>query len=59
MSSLSYQLNQQFAEDIINTNYFLDEAVDWIKGSLSPEDVFDSDALEEWARENDFVKEDE
>jgi hypothetical protein len=35
----------------------LDEAIDWIKSNLNPEDVFDERDLRQWADENGFVNE--
>ena len=32
-----------------------DDIVDWVVGELNPGDVFDEDALKEWASENGFV----
>jgi len=33
----------------------LEDAVEWIKSNLNPEDVFDEKDLRQWAEENDFV----
>ena len=33
----------------------LDEAIEWIKSNLNPEDVFDDRDLRQWADENDYV----
>lgn len=35
--------------DSIMPQYMLGEAIDWIRGNLSPEDVFTVNELEEWA----------
>ncbi len=35
----------------------LEGAKEWISGHLSPEDVFDEDALSEWAQGNGYKKE--
>lgn len=37
----------------------LDEAVDWVKSNLEPDEVYDKEELEEWAENNGFVKEGE
>jgi len=36
------------------SNALLEEAIDWIKSNLNPEDVFDEKDLEFWAYENGF-----
>jgi hypothetical protein len=33
---------------------FLEEIIEWVASNLNPEDVFDHDALEEWALDNGF-----
>lgn len=35
---------------------FLDKIVEWIASNVNPEDVFDSNELEEWALDNGFEK---
>ncbi len=35
----------------------LESALEWIKENLTPEQVFDQDELEDWARSNGFVEE--
>jgi len=52
--SYSFKLNAGFTDAIINKGTFLDDAVDWIKSSLEPEDVFDESDLEDWAIDNGF-----
>lgn len=47
--------NEQFVRDTVG--YPLDEAVDWIKGNLTPEEVFTEDQLRWWAEENGFKEE--
>ena len=44
-----------YIQDIIS-NTLLDDVIDWIKSNKSPEDVFDLNQLEEWAIENEYVK---
>lgn len=36
----------------------LDRAIEWIKYSLNPEDVFDQDDLERWAESEGYKKSD-
>jgi len=50
--------NRSFTESVINRDYLLDEAVDWIRGNLSPEDVFDTAALSDWAVHHGYVEAD-
>lgn len=42
-----------------NLDNMLDEAIDWIRHNREPNDVFDVLQLEDWAKENGFVHEDE
>jgi len=37
--------------------YLLENSIEWIKSNMLPEDVFDEDLLDDWAQENDYVKE--
>ena len=54
----SYKENKQFLSSVINEN-LLDEAINWIKSNMNPDDVFDEDQLEEWAKDNGFVESEE
>lgn len=55
----SSSANKEFTEAVITIpNYPLDEAIDWIKAHMSPDDVFDQRQLEEWAERNGYVEED-
>ena len=40
--------------DSIMPQYMLGEAIDWIRGNLSPEEVFTVNELEEWADYNGY-----
>jgi hypothetical protein len=55
MSHLSSKLKERFVEEIIPFG-LLDEVVTWISEELAPEEVFFGEQLEEWARDNGFVK---
>lgn len=50
--------NDDFARSIFPI-YVLDEAIEWIKKNLSPEDVFDHAELRDWAERNDFVEDED
>ena len=43
--------------DEITSYDVLDNAIDWIKENLSPDEVFDYFTLSEWALDNGFEKE--
>lgn len=49
--------NREFARDILSVDRLLDEVVDWIGVSLEPDDVFEDSALEAWAEDNGYVRE--
>lgn len=40
--------NQEFSDTIMPMD-LLERAIDWIRGNLSPEEVFTVNELEEWA----------
>jgi len=44
---------REFMEAISPT---LDQAIEWIKNNLTPEDVFDEEDLIEWAEDNGFYQ---
>lgn len=52
----TYKQDQAFLESMIDSG-FLERALDWISHNMSPEDVFTESALENWADENGYVKE--
>ena len=45
-----------FVSEVISSSA-LENAIDWIKEKLEPEDVFDKDQLENWAEQNGYIKE--
>lgn len=49
-------MSQQIDEVKISATA-LDEAIDWITGNLSPDDVFSEKALSDWAENNGYKKE--
>ncbi len=48
--------NDAFWEEM-RPSYPLDDAIEWIKNNLSPEDVFSEKDLDQWAEENEYTKE--
>lgn len=54
----TYNENKDFLRAMIPED-LLDEAIDWINDHMEPEEVFKNSALEDWAEENGFVKEEE
>jgi len=52
----SYKQEQDFINNIISSD-LLENAIDWIKNNLSPDDVFSQKDLESWAEDNKYVKE--
>lgn len=47
--------NDEFAK-LVQPQYLLDEAIDFIQKNLNPEDVFPRAELVLWAKENDYVE---
>ena len=50
----SVNQNREFVEHLM-AGWPLDRAIDWIMTQLSPEDVFDKEALDAWAVEHGYV----
>lgn len=53
---ISWGDNKNFVDSVLGSNV-LEDAVEWIKNNLSPEEVFSEDDLIQWALENGFTKE--
>lgn len=49
--------NRDFVQALL-PSYPLDEAIHFIQQNLSPEDVFEEKALEDWAFNNGYIKAD-
>ncbi len=45
-----------FLSEVIS-NTLLEEAIDWIRSNMEPDEVFEEDELREWAQNNGFVEE--
>ena len=52
---VSAKENQKFIDAVMPLN-FLQEVLEWIDENMLPEDVYDVRALESWAEENDYKK---
>jgi len=46
-------------KNMVVPDSLLEDAVEWIKSSLSPDDVFPKDELVIWAENNGFIKEED
>jgi hypothetical protein len=46
---------RDFINSVISTD-LLEQAVDYIKYNFSMENIYGIEALEEWAKENDYAK---
>lgn len=46
--------NKKFNDEVL-PQWLLDDAIDWIKSNLNPDDVFDQRELEIWAEDNGMV----
>jgi hypothetical protein len=46
---------RDFIRSLLVPDAILEEAIEWIKKNLDPEDVFDKSDLEIWAETNDYV----
>lgn len=52
----TFKQDQKFMKDMIPQS-FLEDAIDWIKNNMNPEDVFPPSDLEIWAKDSGFIKE--
>ena len=50
---INVRQNQDFSDTIMPMD-LLERAIDWIRGNLSPEEVFTVNELEEWADYNGY-----
>ena len=58
MFDFTGSLNDSFVEDVFSIPaYPLDKAVEWVSQNLDPEDVFITEQLTDWAKNNGFVEE--
>jgi len=55
MAKFTWQQEEDFMK--ATTEFRMDEAMEWIRNNLYPEDVFNEEALEKWAENNDYIKE--
>lgn len=46
-----------FRNHMFDEYEMLSKSIEWISQNLGPEAVFEKDQLEEWAKDNGFVKE--
>lgn len=47
---------KDFLNDYI-PEYLLEDIIFWINSNLAPEDVFEKTYLDQWAENNDYIKE--
>jgi len=55
---VSWRDNKNFVNSVLGSNV-LEDAVEWIKNNLQPDEVFTEDELGTWAYENGFLKEED
>ena len=49
--------NEKFTESVFSGFSMLENAIEWIRDNMKPDQVFDDKDLEGWAEDNGFVKE--
>ena len=54
----SHKENKDFVSNLL-PNYLLDDAIEWIKTNLEPEDVFSEERLSSWAIDMGYIKSDD
>jgi hypothetical protein len=55
MATTSTQQDRAFLSAMFPDN-LLEEAIEFIKNSFKPEDIFEKEVLEEWAEDNEYIK---
>lgn len=53
---ISYSQEKSFM-DSLNLHSLASDAVDWVADNLEPDEVYDDNALQEWAENNGYIKE--
>lgn len=51
----TYNERKDFIKDLIHDD-LLDMAIDWIKKSMMPSEVFSDEQLSEWAEDHGYIK---
>ena len=52
----TWEQRRAFNEELFGSGRFLDDAIAWICTHLSPDDVFKSEELEQWAENNGWIR---
>lgn len=47
--------DKDFVENVISKT-LLEDAIEWIKNNMTPEDVFNVSELADWAESNGYIK---
>jgi hypothetical protein len=55
----TWKQDEEFWKAMHEDSGLLAKAVEWIRGNLEPEDVFEERELESWAESNGYEKRDE
>lgn len=50
--------DKEFRDALVSTR-MLEEAIDWIRSNLEPDDVFTQNSLEAWAENNGYVRDEQ
>lgn len=50
--------DKEFISNVISKT-LLEDAIEWIKSNMTPEDVFNASELSDWAESNGFVKDED
>jgi hypothetical protein len=50
----TYLQSRNFMENLFSGS--LEKSIEWIQNNMEPEEVFNQNQLEDWAKENGYVK---
>lgn len=53
----TYKENNEFAQSVLPNN-LLDDAIEWIRSNMRPEEIFSHEDLLEWANEQGMIDQD-
>jgi hypothetical protein len=48
--------NEKFTESLFSGTSLLEDAIDWIRDNMKPDQVFEAKDLQGWAEDNGYVK---
>ena len=57
MSNINEMQKGDFNQTLFGSGWVLEDAIEWIRDNLYPEDVFDREQLDDWAIDSGYTLE--